>query len=81
MSTLKIKTASKVTAENAKRVSRIDKIVTRYLLESGCEEDNFVRDILSDIRHYCDACGISFSEEDRVAYQNYLAEKTGGNHE
>jgi len=33
-----------------------------------------VTDILTDIRHLCDAKGYSFTDLDRMAYQHYIAE-------
>lgn len=33
-----------------------------------------VRDLLTDLRHYCDTYGIDFGYEDDVAHDNYLSE-------
>lgn len=41
------------------------------------DEDCLVRDMLSDLRHYCDSKGLDFAAEDRVAYGNYAAERRG----
>jgi len=34
-----------------------------------------ITDMLADLRHLCDACGIEFYTYDRVAYNHYTAEK------
>ncbi len=36
--------------------------------------DALVRDLLADLRHYCDAHNIDFADEDRVGYHNYIEE-------
>jgi hypothetical protein len=38
-------------------------------------KDDAMRDLLSDVRHYCDAHGIDFAQADRTAYDHYLAER------
>jgi len=50
---------------------RIGRVINQHYIE------NAVRDILTDLRHYCDAADIDYAEEDRIAYQNYLAELEG----
>jgi len=39
------------------------------------EKENAVRDMLADIRHFCDNQGLDFAYEDGVAYRNYAAER------
>jgi hypothetical protein len=59
--------------ENARRVRRAETALTDYLADDGDPRIS-VRDLLADLRHYCDAHGINFGEEDRMAHYNYLAE-------
>lgn len=33
-----------------------------------------VRDLLADLRHYCDTHGINYGDEDDLAHENYLSE-------
>lgn len=58
-------------AHNKPRVKRVKK-----LIKAGNYEDGkwAVRDILADLRHYCDSEGIDFADEDRVAYDSYSHE-------
>ena len=62
---------------NKDRAHRIDKIALNYLGEDNNHPDDFeaaVRDILADVRHWCDKHGKSFADIDRIAYNNYSAE-------
>ena len=45
-----------------------------YLYIEAGDEECAVRDLLADLRHYCDMHGISFGDEDRCAYRNYVEE-------
>lgn len=45
-----------------------------YIEAGVSDEESAVRDLLADLRHYCDAHGISFGNEDRCAYRNYVEE-------
>lgn len=53
--------------------------VTAALKDYDCCNDKAtaVRDMLSDLRHFCDRYKIDFGEEDRIAYANYIAELRG----
>lgn len=51
-------------------VDRLYHILDQY----NDDKDNLVRDVLSDLRHYCDNRGLEFGYEDGVAHRNYLAE-------
>lgn len=47
------------------------------LVHAYCEdwhEDYAVADMLTDLRHYCDAAGIDFADQDRAARAHYVAE-------
>ena len=56
--------------KRGKRAKRAMKAVKFYVED----KDPNVRDILSDLRHYCDTHHIDFDDEDRVAYDNYVSE-------
>ena len=46
-------------------------------IESGVsDEESALRDLLTDLRHYCDREGLDFAAEDRQAYQGYVMEKS-----
>ena len=38
----------------------------------------FITDLLTDVRHYCDVRGVEFHVCDRQAYQHYLKEREHG---
>lgn len=40
------------------------------------DSDFMVRDLLADLRHFCQRQGLDFANEDRIAYDNYLSEAT-----
>jgi hypothetical protein len=40
--------------------------------------DYSVTDLLTDIRHYCDANGLDFAHLDRIAYSHYCEENGQG---
>lgn len=54
-------------------------INAKRALRAGYEDvddtEACITDMLADLRHLCDACDIDFSNWDRVAYNNYTAEK------
>ena len=43
----------------------------------ACPSD-FITDLLTDIRHYCDAKGVAFAACDRSAYRHYAEERRDG---
>ena len=55
-------------------------IIAKRALLAGHEElDNdgtpIIIDMLTDLRHLCDALGVDFAYCDRIAYGHYIAEK------
>lgn len=54
------------------------KQVADILKEYGYDPECGVRDLLADIRHYCDAKKLDYDHESDVAYGNYEAECVGG---
>jgi hypothetical protein len=61
---------------NADRAQRCDAALVAYNDEYDINAN--VIDLLTDIRHWCDANGHAFHELDRIAYEHYLAEATAG---
>ena len=59
--------------ENKARVMRAEHALRHYL-KGGQRPTVAVRDILSDLRHYCDACGVSYSKQDEIADRNYVGQ-------
>jgi hypothetical protein len=53
-------------------VSSIDEAASRY--DCPDEPDTVVKDILADLRHYCDEHDLDFAELDKKAYAYYLDE-------
>lgn len=66
-------------ADRAERAARLMDIYAQRMgyLTSQEKYEVGVRDLLADLRHYCDEHGIQFHVEDRAAYQNYAAEVGG----
>lgn len=54
--------------------ARAEQALSLYVDAGVSDEEGAVRDLLADLRHYCDAHGISFGNEDRCAYRNYVEE-------
>ena len=53
--------------KNVDRVARIAQFLEK-------EYEGNVRDLLADLRHYCDAKAINFDDESRIALDHYIAE-------
>lgn len=58
---------------NKHRAHRVAVILSDAIID-GDDHDTALRDLLTDIRHYCDDQGFDFHETLRVSYDNYLAE-------
>jgi hypothetical protein len=59
--------------ENKARVIRAEHALRLYL--KGEQRPTVaVRDILSDLRHYCDAYGIQYLKQDEIADRNYAGQ-------
>jgi hypothetical protein len=65
--------ASSWSSENKARVTRAERTLRLYL-KGGIPPALAVRDILSDLRHYCDAYGVNYSKEDEIACRNYMGQ-------
>ena len=60
-------------------LSRVQKIAREHYEDTEDERGRilpcfFVRDILTDLRHYCDRYGVEFGAADRAAHGVYLEE-------
>ena len=49
-------------------------VVRYYQHETGTDEECALRDLLCDLRHFCDANDLSFAKEDSIAQAHYTAE-------
>ena len=64
---------------NEERADRIDTVMQAYCLTlesrdfDGDEDD--VKDLLTDMMHFCERAGIDFEANLRVARDNYQAER------
>lgn len=54
--------------------SRVRKIARQYMNRVCDTKPDFVTDLLADLRHYCDAEGVDFANQDRIAYGHYRVE-------
>jgi len=65
--------ASAWSNENKARLTRAEHALRLYL-KGGQHPAVAVRDILSDLRHYCVAYGIKYLEQDEAADRNYVGQ-------
>ena len=59
--------------ENNRRAAEARRALTFYLW-SKRDPATAVRTLLSDLRHYCDARGVDFKEENAVAERDYVGQ-------
>ncbi len=59
---------------NSRRVARCHAVLRDYL---DIDPRTNLIDLLADARHWCDRYRHDFAQLDRIAYQHYLAERTG----
>ena len=52
--------------------ARAQRALEAYDIDAAHEDA--LRDLLADLRHYCDKHELDFAFHDRVAYRNYLEE-------
>lgn len=66
-------------AEFVRRIERVSPYDEGLDAEDNmaCPSD-FITDLLTDIRHYCDAKGVAFAACDRSAYRHYAEERRDG---
>jgi hypothetical protein len=59
---------------NAERAAR----AARALKDYGLNDDPFaaITDLLTDVRHFCDSRRIGFANQDRLANDHFLYERT-----
>jgi len=72
---LKLKRAAEMTPNAYRKasVSRVKKLMRQMV----SEEHNAIRDLLIDLRHYCDAAAIDFYGQLDKSYEPYLKERRG----
>lgn len=61
------------TKENRNRAANAERALRLYM-NSGHDIAIVIRNLLSDLRHYCDARNVNFVEQDGIAARNYVAE-------
>jgi hypothetical protein len=59
--------------ENKRRVTNAERAL-RFYLKGEHDPATVVRNLLSDLRHYCDAYNVNFAEQDGVACRNYAGQ-------
>jgi hypothetical protein len=59
---------------NAERAASADAALKAYLSHTSCDCDDCVGDLLTDLMHWCDCCGISFAEALYRAQCDYAIE-------
>ena len=64
--------------ERARAALRTSSTHTEYLSAgrtSDADRRAALRDLLTDLRHYCDAYGLDYLQADRTAHDHYLTER------
>lgn len=61
------------TNENKARVTRAERAL-RFYLKGEHDPAIAVREMISDLRHYCDAYGVSYLKQDEIAHRNYAGQ-------
>jgi hypothetical protein len=64
------------TRTNAQRVNGVVRTLNFHSEIKG-NDHTALRDLLADLRHYCDYTGLDFAKEDKAAYASYLEELRG----
>lgn len=54
---------------------RIKRLIKTIMEREGCIRKTAVRDLLTDIRHYCEAESVNFHTAAKGAYEVYLEER------
>ena len=60
---------------NAKRVEWASTALTAFRTATHCDNDEALRDLLTNLMHWCDVHGVSFADELAVANRAYLEER------
>lgn len=64
---------------NARRAKIIAQLAKHYLGENidadNLSADEYITDLLADIRHYCDSENLEFAKLDRIAQGHYAQER------
>jgi len=59
--------------ENKRRLVGAERAL-RFYLKDERDPATAARNLLSDLRHYCDACRVSYREQDEVADRRYAGQ-------
>lgn len=55
--------------------ARVKRMIKAIMAREGCHRKSAVRDLLTDVRHYCEAESINFHAAAKGAYEVYLEER------
>ena len=69
---------SKSNTQQRAAARRTRKLINTIIEREGTHTAEAVRDLLTDIRHFCDRSSIKFEEVCGASYQVYLEERAGG---
>lgn len=58
-------------------IRRVGDLVAAGIKAEGTSESSAIRDMMTDLRHYCENSKIDFNERLKASYQVYLEEKKG----
>jgi hypothetical protein len=59
---------------NAERAASADAALMAYMSRTRCDCDDCLADLLCDLMHWADKCGLSFAEAFRLACFHYRVE-------
>jgi hypothetical protein len=59
---------------NAERAASADAALKAYMSRTSCDCEDCLADLLCDLMHWADKCGVSFAEELHRARSHYAAE-------
>ncbi len=63
---------------NAKRAYWADEALQAFIVRTGCDCEDSLADLLADLMHWADICGLSFSEELHRARYHYTGDLAEG---
>jgi hypothetical protein len=62
----------------AERAASADAALKAYMSRTSCDCEECLTDLLCDLMHWSDKCGLSFAEAFRLAYFHYRVEVADG---
>jgi hypothetical protein len=63
---------------NAARAWWADEALKAFIIRTGCDCEDSLADLLCDLMHWSDKCGLCFEEELYRARYHYAAERAEG---